>query len=109
MGEYLKDKKAYVYVTDYLLSKNLNFFTGYNRHFTYYHSKKAPNYNNTSKIITLTAKHNVAKLRGVYVAVDKGMYGKVSWKMPAFTKTGRIPGNWKLIMRYGSKSLYWAR
>lgn len=110
-SEYLKDKPATVYATDYLWTNRINFWTGYSRHFSYYYSRKEPQYNASSRIRTLRADTDMNFLHGVFVVVDSRYFEHAArqWTVPEFVLTGNFPSNWSLVMESGSAKLFYAR
>jgi hypothetical protein len=108
---FLNDKAATVYVTDYLWSNRVNFWTGYTRHFSYYHSSKQPNYNSNARIRTLRASTDWRNLHGVYIIVDPAFFEHAAtiWELPEFASSGVYPANWESVLSSGSATLYWAR
>jgi hypothetical protein len=111
ISTYLADKPATVYVTDYIWTTRLNFWTGFTRHFSYYPSKKAPDYNTTSRIRTLRGSTNYRGLHGVYIVVDTRYLemAATQWTLPEFAVTGSYPGNWQRVMQSGSATLFFAQ
>ncbi len=110
-SEYLKDKPAIVYATDYLWTNRINFWTGYTRHFSYYNSHKEPQYNAVSRIRTLRADTDCHSLRGVFIVVDTRYLEQAArqWEVPEYILSGNYPPNWSLIMESGSAKLFYAR
>ena len=111
ISSYLADKPATVYATDYIWTTRLNFWTGFTRHFSYYPSRKDPDYNNVSRIRTLRGSTNYRALRGVYVVVDTRYFAQAAtqWALPDFTATGAYPGNWRKVMQSGTATLFFAQ
>ncbi len=110
-SEYLKDKPATIFATDYLWTNRINFWTGYTRHFSYYYSRKAPHYNAESRIRTLRADTDYHSLRGVFIVVDSRYleHAARQWTVPEFILSGNYPSNWSLVMESGSAKLFYAR
>lgn len=111
ISTYLADKPATVYVTDYIWTSRLNFWTGFTRHFSYYHSGKAPDYNNTARIRTLRGSTNYRALHGVFIVVDTRYFAQAAtqWALPDFAVTGAYPGNWQKVMQSGTATLFFAQ
>lgn len=110
-SEYLKDKPATVYATDYLWTNRINFWTGYTRHFSYYYSNRDPHYNASSRIRTLRADTDYHSLRGVFIVVDPRYLEQAArqWTVPEFILSGNYPPNWSLVMESGGAKLFFAR
>jgi hypothetical protein len=111
ISSHLVDKAATVYATDYIWTSRLNFWTGFTRHFSYYPSRNAPDYNNTSRIRTLRGSTDYRALHGVYIVVDTRYFEQAAtqWTLPEFAVTGAYPGNWQKVMQSGSATLYFAQ
>lgn len=111
ISTYLIDKGATVYVTDYLWTNRLNFWTGYKRHFSYYRSSKVPGYNNTARIRTLRSGTDFASLRNVFVIADPQFYSLAErfWTLPAFLHSGSYPPNWQRVISSDEAILFWVR
>ena len=111
ISTYLIDKGATVYVTDYLWTNRLNFWTGYKRHFSYYRSSKVPGYNNTARIRTLRSGTDFASLRNVFVIADPQFYSLAErfWTLPEFLHSGSYPPNWQRVISSDEAILFWVR
>jgi len=111
ISSYLADKPATVYATDYIWTSRLNFWTGFTRHFSYYNSRKDPDYNNTARIRTLRGSTNLRALHGVYIVVDTRYFAQAAtqWALPDFASTGAYPGNWQKVMQSGTATLFFAQ
>ncbi len=111
ISAYLADKNATVYASDYIWTTRLNYWTGFTRHFTYYPSKKAPDYNNTARIRTLRGSTAYHDLHGVYIVVDTRYLAMAAnlWELPDFAATGVYPGNWSKVMQSGTATLFYAQ
>ena len=111
ISEYLKDKDGTVMATDYIWTNRLNYWTDYNRHFSYYSSINVPCYNCKSRIRYLIDPTDPESIHGVYIVTDSRYYelSQSTETIPKMIESGKYPKNWRIIMDFGPAKLFYAR